>query len=230
MVGKLKICTLGILVVVLASQIGAAEKKPDPAMAPVDDDPKLPRVLLLGDSISIGYTLPVRELLKGKANVHRALENCGDSGGGVKSLDKWLGEKKWDVIHFNFGLHDLKYLDANGKYVTPDKGKQVSTLEQYEKNLRAIAAKLKASGAKAIFANTTPVPGESSGRVKDDEIHYNETAEKVMTENGIEIDDLHAIVKAKPELQLPKNVHFSAQGYKALAEEVVKHIEKALQK
>src|SRR5512137_2492523 len=43
----------------------------EPAFAPVSDDPKLPRVLLIGDSISIGYTLPVRKLLAGKANVHR---------------------------------------------------------------------------------------------------------------------------------------------------------------
>ena len=53
----------------------AAPKKG--AMAPVEDIAGLPRVLLIGDSISIGYTVPVREILKGKANVHRPLTNCG---------------------------------------------------------------------------------------------------------------------------------------------------------
>ena len=54
-----------------------AQEKNDPAFAPVTDDPKLPRVLLIGDSISIGYTIPVRKLLEGKANVHRIWENGG---------------------------------------------------------------------------------------------------------------------------------------------------------
>src|SRR4051794_5451293 len=58
----------------------------------VKDDPKLPRVLLIGDSVSGGYTLPTRRALAGKANVHRAPENCGPASNGVKKLDAWLGE------------------------------------------------------------------------------------------------------------------------------------------
>ena len=76
----------------------------------------LPNVLILGDSISIGYTLDVRENLKDKANIYRPVENdkpinCGDTQKGIYALDQWLktqGVKKWDVIHFNWGLHDLK--------------------------------------------------------------------------------------------------------------------------
>jgi len=45
------------------------ERKPSPAFAKIEDEPGLPRVLIIGDSISIGYTLDVRALLKGKANV-----------------------------------------------------------------------------------------------------------------------------------------------------------------
>ena len=78
--------------------------------APITDDPKLPRVLLIGDSISMGYTLPVRKMLAGTANVHRVPENAGDTARGLEKLDAWLGDKPWDVIHFNFGLHDLKRL------------------------------------------------------------------------------------------------------------------------
>ncbi|MEI6233633.1 MAG: SGNH/GDSL hydrolase family protein [Planctomycetota bacterium] len=223
---RIWVCLLS-LIIALAN---AAEKKIDPALVPIQEAPNLPRVLLIGDSISMGYTLPIRAMLKGKANVVHPPDNCGDSGKGVQSLTAWLGDKKWDVIHVNFGLHDLKYLDETGKLVAPDKGKQVNLLDQYEKNLRELATKLKATGAKVIWANTTPVPEGSSGRVKDSEAAYNDTAAKVMKENGIEIDDLHALVKAKPELQLPKNVHFSAAGSKALAEEVVKHIESGLKK
>ena len=57
----------------------------------------------------MGYTLPVRELLKGKANVHRIPENGSSTDTGVRKLKDWLGEGKWDVIHFNWGLHDLKH-------------------------------------------------------------------------------------------------------------------------
>jgi hypothetical protein len=78
----------------------------------VADNPKLPRVLLIGDSVSRGYTLPTRKVLAGKANVHRAPANCGPTAAGVQKLDAWLGEGKWDVIHFNFGIHDQSYADC----------------------------------------------------------------------------------------------------------------------
>src|SRR5712692_6887545 len=77
-------------------------------MADVPDVPGLPRVLLIGDSISIGYTVPTRHLLTGKANVHRIPANGGPTTNGLANLDAWLGHGKWDVIHFNWGLHDLK--------------------------------------------------------------------------------------------------------------------------
>jgi acyl-CoA thioesterase-1 len=200
----------------------------DPSLIDVQDVPKLPRVLLIGDSISMGYTLPVREKLVGKANVHRPTENCADTANGLKSLDKWLGDSKWDVIHFNFGLHDLKYLDANGKYVNPPDGKQVATLDQDEANLRQLVDRLNKTGATLIWASTTPVPDGTLGRAKDDELKYNEVAKKVMDENHIAIDDLHEVVTASPKLQLRKNVHFSKEGYEMLADSVAKSIESVM--
>ena len=204
-------------------------KAPNPVFAPVTDVAGLPRVLLIGDSISMGYTVPVRAQLAGKANVHRPLENCGDTARGVKSLDKWLGTGKWDVIHFNFGLHDLKYLDAAGQLAPPDKGKQVASLGDYEKNLRAIVARLKQTGAKLIFATTTQVPSASAGRVEHDELRYNEVAVRVMKELGVAVDDLHALVaKRQEKIQRPHNVHFTDEGYALLADQVVAHIQPAL--
>ncbi len=199
-----------------------AKKAPDPALTPITDVAGLPRVLLIGDSISIGYTLPVRAQLAGKANVHRPAENCSDSAKGVRTLDKWLGDGKWDVIHFNFGLHDVKYLDEKGTYVPPEKGKQVASVEKYEKNLREIVARLKKTGAKLIFATTTPVPGGTLGRVEHDEIRYNAAAVRVMQENGVAVDDLHTLATTQQaKIQLPKNVHFTKDGYEQLADAVV---------
>jgi acyl-CoA thioesterase-1 len=204
---------------------GAKAKVPNPVLAQVADVPGLPRVLLLGDSISMGYTLPVRAKLAGRANVHRPPENCGDTARGVASIDKWLGTGKWDVIHFNFGLHDLKYLDAAGQLAPPDKGKQVHPLAEYETNLRTIVARLKKTGAKLIFATTTPVPAGSQGRVEDDAARYNAVAVRVMREQGIAINDLHAFVKPRlAELQRPANVHFTDAGSAQLAEIVVNQI------
>lgn len=208
------------------------ERKPDPSLAPVTDEAGLPRVLLIGDSISMGYTIPTRELLKGVANVHRIPTNGNSSDVGLKHLDEWLAtdgaDKKWDVIHFNWGLHDLKHW-KDGKL--DPAGPQVNTVDQYEKNLREIVARLKKTGAKLIFATTTPVPEGTGGRVAKDEIGYNEAALHVMKDEGVAIDDLHAMAESKlAEIQLPHNVHFSNPGYKVLAAQVAASIKTALGK
>lgn len=206
-----------------------APRRVDPSLVPVEEAANLPRVLLIGDSISMGYTIPVRNLLKNKANVIRVPENAGDTARGLEKLDGWLGGRPWDVIHFNFGLHDLKYLDASGKYVTPDDGKQVALLPQYEANLRQIVERLKKTGAKLIWSSTTPVPEGSSGRVQGDELKYNEVALRVMKDYGIAVDDLHAVVMSGPaDMQLAKNVHFTPEGYQLLARSVAASIEAAL--
>ena len=211
-----------------AGKAKAKPKAPNPALAQVEDVPGLPRVLLIGDSISMGYTPGVRDLLKGKANVLHPPENCSSTIVGLKRLDAWLGEKKWDVIHFNFGLHDLKYVDEKGTLVAVEKGKQWVPLEEYEKNLRQIVERLKKTGARLIWCSTTPVPEGAPGRVAGDEVKYNQAAGKVMTESGVEIDDLHAFASPKlKDIQLPKNVHFTPEGSRQLAAVVAAKIEKS---
>ena len=120
-----------------------------PEFEPIDDVAGLPRVLLMGDSISIGYTVPVRRLLAGKANIHRIPENGGPSARGVEAIDRWVGEGTWNVIHFNFGLHDIK--------IMPDGDRQVSK-EDYAANLKILVARLQETGARLIWCTTTPVP------------------------------------------------------------------------
>lgn len=195
----------------------------DPALAPIKDDPKLPRVLLIGDSISIGYTLPVRKLLDGKANVHRIPANGGPTTNGLKNLDKWIGDGKWDVIHFNWGLHDLRI--ARDKHQVP--------LDEYEKNLKALLERLKKTGAKLIWASTTPVPeGKLSPlRKPADVVTYNAAAKKIMEDSGTAIDDLYAFALPRlKDIQRPANVHFTKAGSEVLAKEVAKVIEGALKK
>lgn len=209
------------------------KKKPNPKMAPIEDVAGLPRVLLIGDSISIGYTLEVREALKGKANVHRPPTNCGPTSKGVQEIDQWLGDKKWDVIHFNFGLHDLKYLGPNGENLqdpADPKNHQQVPPEAYENNLRKLVKRLQKTKAKLVWRNTTPVPVGAKGRVVGDSVKYNAIAAKVMQENNIEIDDVYALVKPKmAKLMQPKgNVHFNKDGCQELAQDVAAEILKAL--
>lgn len=198
------------------------KRPPSPVTAPIQDVAGLPRVLLIGDSISMGYTLPTRTLLTGKANLHRIPQNGGPTKNGLAQIDKWLGTGKWDVIHFNWGIHDLKYM--------PDGKRQVEAAD-YEKNLRTLVARMKQTGAKLIWASTTPIPeGELSpsrrfGSVQE----YNAIAARVMTENGIAIDDLNAHIAPQfDRLHNPKDLHYGTEGYQFLAQKVAEEIAKAL--
>lgn len=209
-----------------APEPGSAEKKAkkaDPAFAPVTDKPGLPRVLLIGDSISIGYTPGVRKLLDGKANVHRIPENGGPTSNGAAKIDKWLGDGNWDVIHFNFGLHDLKIMEGGSHQVG---------LDDYRKNLTAMVLRMKKTGAVLLFANTTPVPeGKlSPTRKPGDALEFNKAAAEVMAEHGVRVVDLYGAVAGKlSDYQIPANVHFKPAGSEALAAKVAEAITSALE-
>ena len=215
---------IGPLVAVAAQPKRAPRKKrpPNPAFAAVTDDPKLPRVLLIGDSISIGYTLATREALADKANVHRAPTNCGPTIRGLEGLDQWLGDGRWDGIHFNWGLHDLKKIE--GKHQVP--------IDEYEKNLRELVGRMKKTGATLVWCSTTPVPeGCTPPRTNDDAIAYNAVAKKIMDAERIAIDDLYAFALPQLEkIQRPANVHFTPEGSAVLAKQVAAAITKALEK
>ncbi len=179
------------------------------AWAYVKDDPKLPRVLLIGDSVSRGYTMAVRKALAGKANVHRAPESCGPTSNGLKKLDVWLGDGKWDVIHFNFGIHDR---------LTPP--------AQYEERLEKIVVRLRQTGAKLVWASTTPIPkNEAKKQTPESIVERNAIAAGVMQRRGIPIDDLFAFIT--PHLataQNPNDVHFNAKGYELLGGQVAEAV------
>lgn len=198
----------------------------------------LPNVLILGDSISIGYTKLVREILEGQANVSRPMRengkplNCQGTTNGVKHIDDWLSVSKWDVIHFNFGLHDLKHVDPEtGRNSNNPDHPQQAGIKQYEKNLKEIVKKLIASNAKLIFATTTPYPDKPIGplRRSDQAEKYNKVALKIMKKNEIIVNDLYGYVLPKmEELQLPNNVHFTKSGSVYLAEKVAAEMTKLL--
>jgi len=174
----------------------------------VKDNSDLPRVLLIGDSISRGYTVPTRKRLAGKVNLHRAPANCGPTGQGLKKLDIWLGHGKWDLIHFNFGIHDRK-----------------SKAEDYAARLEKIVHRLKETGAELIWASSTPLPAGSSSYRQGDCARLNAAASRVMKKHTIPTNDLYkAIQPHLAKYQNPGDCHFKGPGYEFLGQHVADSI------
>ena len=200
-----------------------------PAAVPAAVDPALPRVLLIGDSISIAYTDPVRKELAGVANVYRIPGNGGPTARGLTNVEAWLGDGKWDVIHVNWGLHDLAHVDANGARVHPDEGVRQAPPRQYGENLVALFDRLERTGAKLIWATTTPVPEGATARIADEALAYNKVAETALKGRDFAVNDLHAVASENlAEYQRPRNVHFTPKGIQALAKAVAASIRQAL--
>lgn len=194
---------------------------------------KKPNVLLYGDSISIKYTPEARKSLEEKATVFRLFKNGGSSGQFIPNMDK-MNEVmfkpnlkrgwnfKWDLIHFNVGLHDLKYL--KGKHLNKD-GKQVSSINEYKANLDTICKylKLKYPKAKLIFATTTPVPKNAKGRFEGDSIKFNKAAIEVLANHpDIVINDLYTFTLPHLEewAKKPGDVHYNELGFNEQGKEV----------
>ncbi len=202
------------------------------------DDLKLPRVLVIGDSISMNYHEAAKEALKGIANYHRNEGNAASTTQGVRNLELWLGNYQekgfhWDVIQFNHGLHDLKQLydaktDVFGAYSVP--------IEDYKKNLKKEIAILKKTGAKLIWCSTTPVPNDNKGpyaRRKGAEKEYNQAALEVMKRHPeILINDLAQVIHESPSFdkwRQTKDVHFyQKEEQRMLGEAVAGAVRKAL--
>ena len=216
----------------------AAKKLPpylqNPMANPIDN-PNLPNVLIIGDSISIGYTLPVRKLLEGKANVFRPEVNCEHSGFGARNIEKWIGNKKWDVIHFNFGIWDTHYM-YHGKMVLEKDLPNINikevkfrhTTDEYINNLKKILASLKKTGAKLIWTTTTPFTyyDEPTKKLL---LKNNEEAVKLMKNENVQIDNLYNCALPNLKKWLSNDgYHFSELGYEQLGKQVASSITSAL--
>jgi lysophospholipase L1-like esterase len=195
--------------------------------------PDKANVLIIGDSISNGYTPFVRKALTEKANIVHNPGNAANTGYGLQNIEAWLGNKKWDIIVFNWGLHDLCYRNPESKVQgNRDKvhGKITYTPGEYGKNLEKLVQRLKGTGAKLLFATTTYVPEGEAGRfVKDAEI-YNNVALNIMKKNNIEVIHLYKISK-KIHKKYPLaegDVHYKPEGYELLAKPIIEILKKNL--
>jgi lysophospholipase L1-like esterase/dienelactone hydrolase len=186
-------------------------------------------VLLLGDSIRLGYAPLVAKKLDGAAEVVHHKENGGDTATTLKNLDKWLEGVKPTVVHFNCGLHDLKFGKKANAHQVP--------IDEYEKNLRAIVARLKEVTPHLVFATTTPILDDRHAQRKGDfdrfdkdVTAYNERAVKVMLELGVPVDDLNRIVRdgGAGELIGKDGTHYTPAGSERLADAVTDCVRRQL--
>jgi lysophospholipase L1-like esterase len=208
-------CWSALLVGILVSS-AAAQEKP------------LPRVVLVGDSIRIGYAPLVARRLEGKAIVISPTPNGEDSGNVLRHLDEWVIKEKPDVVHINAGLHDLKRKD--GSYQVP--------LVEYATNLRTILARIqKGTKAKVVFATTTPILDNRHAqrkagfdRFEADVQTYNAAATSVMKEAGVPVNDLHKVVedRGREALLGGDGTHYTQDGYERLAAAVTNSILRSL--
>jgi len=185
---------------------------------PDTNETKLPRVLLIGDSITGGYGPKVADALKGKASVARLTtsKSIGDPAL-LAEVALVLGQCRFDVVHFNNGLHGWGYSE-----------------EEYQKAFPELVATIRdhAPQAKLIWATITPMRqadkldmiAENTKRVQA----RNQIAEAIVARAGIAVDDLYGLVKDHPEYWAPDGVHFNAQGVAVQVEQVTKRIAETL--
>ena len=194
--------------------------------------PRKVKILIIGDSISNGYTPFVQKEL---ANVADVIDNPGNgkhTGNGLKKIASWIGEKKWDIIHFNWGLWDLCYRHPTSK-VQGKRDKINGTItfnqEDYESQLDALVKLMREkSDAELIFMTTTYVPKQEAGRFAKDAKKYNKIARRVMKANGVKINDIYKKSKRihKKFGKGNDDVHYTSAGYEALGQHVSKFLQK----
>jgi hypothetical protein len=186
------------------------------------NETNLPRVLLIGDSITRDYYSEVEKRLAGKAYVARlATSRFVADLVLLKEITLVLDGTKFDVIHFNNGMHGWQHTEDEYRKAFP----------QFLAALRAHAPQ-----AKLIWATTTPLR-DGKAVIYDTKAGYsdervaarNAIAAEIVTEQKIPIDDLNASMRGHPEYH-SDNVHFNAQGIQIQAAQVSAHVEKLLER
>jgi len=186
------------------------------------------RVLLLGDSIRIGYCEKVAELLEGRAQVCWPQENCRFALYALVALNNWaleVGEPdKIDVVHWNSGHWDCARFGGS-------EDQPLVTVEEYADALERVHARIRTlfPNAKIVFALTTTVqPGVamSAPRTNEEITAYNQAAARVMEKLNVPVNDLFSVAQTIPPEDYADAAHFKPEGNQVLAEAVVRALEK----
>ncbi|MFT6747276.1 MAG: hypothetical protein ACJAZ2_001626 [Glaciecola sp.] len=216
-----RICTLFLVVICLCAASCVSKK---------------PKILIIGDSISMGYTPYVKNQLRKKARVYHNSGNAQHTTKGLKNIEHWVTKEKWEIIQFNWGLWDICYRDNKRKY--PDNKDKINGIIttsklEYANNLDSIVSLIQNSTqAQLIFVTTTFVPAENIGRYSNDVILYNDTAKTIMNKHEVIVNDIYQKSKSIHDQFSFKedDVHFSSTGYKMIGAHVSATLEKLLAK
>ena len=187
-------------------------------------------VLLIGDSIRMGYDKSVKASLQGIANVVFPPENCRFASYLLRYLHEYkntlLPNADVDVLHWNAGLWDCLRMFGEDPH-TP--------IDVYAYYIDRLCVRIKTlfPNAKVIFATSTSVQSEKMGgifkRYNEDIEKYNQVAVEVVKKYGFEVNDLYPLSTSLPEDAHSDSVHFyTSQGTKAFTEQVLKHLANAL--
>lgn len=193
------------------------------------------KVLIIGDSISLGYFPFVKTALGADVQLTHNPGNAQHTGTGLRLIDQWLADSSYDVIAFNWGLWDLCYRHPDSKEQGQrDKlnGEITYTVDRYEANLELLVKRLKKTGAKLIFVTSTFIPPGEAGRFEGDEIVYNDAARKIMKKYDVAVCDLHkySVGIHSKHKKAAGDVHYTSQGYKELSNHITHCIQESLKK
>ncbi len=184
--------------------------------ATTQDD--LPRVLLVGDSITHGYQGAVRNALKGVCYVdYVATSYAIDSKMYNLLVENFVKDSRYDVIHFNHGLHGI-HLSKRG-YQSRMK-KLLCRLEKQSKILLTTTTVVYTADNKRLHPNWNK-------RVQE----RNDVVWALATEKGYAVDDLYSVSLAIDKADRSNDgTHYESVGYERLAVSVADSIKKVLGK
>ncbi|MFN5056976.1 MAG: SGNH/GDSL hydrolase family protein [Verrucomicrobiota bacterium] len=177
-------------------------------------DAKLPRVLLIGDSILNGYQGQATKLLAGKAHVDLWVNPYNQSEHVNKLLGEVLANGPYDVVVFNMGLHGWQ----------PGRIKP-GTFEPLMKGYVDVL-KAKLPKAKLLWASSTPVtvkgkPTEINAEIDPIIVEQNRLAAKVMAETGVPVVDFYGLLIDKRHLARGDMFHWNKPAYDLIAQAAV---------
>lgn len=178
----------------------------------------LPRVLLVGDSITGGYQQMVRDALRGVCLVdYFCTSYAVDSAIYHTALRMFVTDSRYAAVHFNHGLH--------GKHMTG---------EVYKENVERLLEQISGCGAKVIAALTTQVldgEGKPDASWEEKIAERNAAIEDIATRCGYAVNDLYAPSVSMPaEKRLGDGVHYQEAGYRVFADKVIAAVRQALGK
>nr|WP_315201721.1 SGNH/GDSL hydrolase family protein [uncultured Albidiferax sp.] len=187
------------------------------------------KIVLIGDSIRLGYQGAVARALLHEAVVAAPEENCQSSVEVRANAREWITAANPDIVHLNCGLHDLRMDAGDSTHRVP--------IDAYAENLEAIFNLVASSGSrKLIWATTTPLIEDRhqrsrlSRRYEADVARYNEIGLTIARKYSAAVNDLHAAVlhAGAGRLLGPDGVHFTEDGSALLAQAVVNAVRSVL--